>query len=195
LNKRTEKFMSTDYMLAKKVSARELFGGQLEKLGIRERIAPEASERERCLTDGRNYLWVYTDDDGSVSCLSRYGADAPGKILNAIAEVFETEIFSEFEPQFWGFDTQEDWDAAMKEEDDRCRQEFYADVCAYVRGEPNDIRPGTHREFEVKIAKKLLEEEGIMIDDKDKLLAGLDAIYRRDHAVVVTLSPRRSGAR
>jgi hypothetical protein len=33
------------------------------------------------------------------------------KILQAICEAFDADIFSEYEPQFWGFDTQEEWDA------------------------------------------------------------------------------------
>jgi hypothetical protein len=181
--------MSTDFSLSKKVSASELFGAELEKFEVREHVTPETSEQIRCLTDGRNYLWVHLTEDRFVSCLSRYGLNAPGKILNAIAEALETEIFSEYEPQFWGFDTQEEWDAAMKEMSDRHQQEFYADMCAYVRGEPNDIRPGTVGEIKAKTAKKLVEEDANLIGDKDKLLAEIDAIYQRDHAVVITLGP------
>ncbi|MGJ4899452.1 hypothetical protein ACQR2B_30970 [Bradyrhizobium oligotrophicum] len=106
--------MSTDFALSKKVTARDLFGGQLEKFGVREQVRLDTSERSRSLTDGRNYLRVYVGDDGFVGCLTRYGATAPEKIINAIAEAFETEIFSEHQPQFWGFATQEEWDTAMK---------------------------------------------------------------------------------
>jgi hypothetical protein len=77
----------------------------------------------------------------------------------------------------------------MKDRSDRRREKFYADVCAYVRGEPNDIRPGTIRELQAQIAKKLVEENGALIDDKDRLLAEVDAIYKRDHVVVVTFGP------
>ena len=48
--------MSTDYMLSKEVSARDLFGGELEKFGVREHMGPDTSESSRCLTDGPNYL-------------------------------------------------------------------------------------------------------------------------------------------
>jgi hypothetical protein len=181
--------MSTDYRLGKKVCTRDLFGGQLENFGVREKVTSDTSELKRCLTDGRNYLWVYIADDGFVSCLSRYGGNAPGKIINAIAEAFETEIFSEYEPQFWGFATQEEWDAAMKEMHDRHQQQFYRDLCAYVHGRPNNIRPGTVGETQAKIAKKLVEEDAAVIDGKEKLLAEIEAIYDRDHAVVVTLGP------
>jgi hypothetical protein len=168
-----------------------LFGGRLQKFGIREHVTPETKERSRCLTDGRNYLWVYLTEDLQVGCLSRYGANAPGKILNAIAEAFDTEIFSEYEPQYWGFDTQAEWDAAMEKLDDEYRQKFYADLCAYIRGEPNNIRPGTVGEIQAKIAKTLVEKDAAFLqpENKDKLVAEMEAIYKRDHAVVVTLSP------
>jgi hypothetical protein len=65
------------------------------------------------LTDGRNYLWVYIDDDGFVS-FTRYAPNGnPGKILSAVDEAFETYIASEYEPQYWGFDTEEEWEAAV----------------------------------------------------------------------------------
>jgi hypothetical protein len=58
---------------------------------------------------------VSIDDDGFVSGLTRYAPNGdPGKILNALANVFDTDIVSEYEPQYWGFDTQEEWDAAME---------------------------------------------------------------------------------
>jgi hypothetical protein len=182
--------MSTDFTLWKEVRARDLFGGRLERFGVREHVASDTSERRRCLTDGRHYLWADIDDDGFVSSLTRYGANAPRKILHAIAEVFKTEIFSENEPQFWGFATQEEWDTSMKELHDQDQREFYADVCAYVRGEPSNIVPGTVGEIQAMIAKKIIAEDATMIGNKDKLLAEIDAIYRREHAVVVTLDPK-----
>jgi hypothetical protein len=118
--------MSTDFSLSKKVSARDLFGGQLEKFGVRELIGPETNERIRALSDGCDCLMVYLTDDGFVSFLSRNGPNTPDKILVAIAETFETEIFSEHQPQFWGFNTQEEWDAGIKELHDRHQREFYA---------------------------------------------------------------------
>jgi hypothetical protein len=181
--------MSTYFKLSKTVSAADLFGGELEKFGVREHIAPATNETSRCLTDGRHYLWVYLTDDGLVSWLSSYFPNVPIKILDAIAEKFETEIFSEHEPQYWGFDTQEEWDTATKDIHDQQREQFYRDLCAFVRGLPNNIRPGTIGEIQAKIAKKLFEEDATIIGDRDKLLAAIDEIYGRDHAVVVTLGP------
>ncbi|HYB05180.1 MAG TPA: hypothetical protein VED02_00345 [Methyloceanibacter sp.] len=107
--------MSTDYRLFEEVTVDALFDGRLEKFGVREHVKPdETSKTQRCLTDGCNFLWVYIDDAGLVSCLSRYAPNGdPSQILNAIARAFDTDIFTEYEPQFWGFDAQEEWEAAM----------------------------------------------------------------------------------
>ena len=103
--------MTTDFMLSKKISARELFDGRLKKFGIREEIdADNDGKWSRCLTDGSQFLVVFLTEDGFVDFLWAYGADAPRKILHAICKVFGAEIFSEHEPQFWVL-----WDAAWKE--------------------------------------------------------------------------------
>ncbi len=66
-------------------------------------------DRKRCLTDGQgNYLWVSIDNEGSVAEFTGYGRNDTNAILAAVAETFETEIFSEDEPQFWGFETNEE---------------------------------------------------------------------------------------
>ena len=139
----------------------------------------------------RNYLRVYLTEDGFVESLSRYGTNAPGKILAAISEAFETDVFSEYEPQHWGFDTQEEWDAAENKLADQHRDQFYADVCVYIRDEPNDIRPGTIGEIQAKIAKTLVASDAALAEpeNSDRLMSEMEAIYDRDHAVVITLGP------
>jgi hypothetical protein len=74
------------------------------------------SAQKRTLTDGQgNYLWVSINDDGSVAILTGYGRNDTDAILAAVAESFETEIFSEHEPQFWGFETNEELEGRMRE--------------------------------------------------------------------------------
>ena len=186
--------MSTDYRLLKKVPACDLFDGRLEEFGVREHVKPEATtEKSRLLTDGRNYLWVYIDDDGFVGCLTRYAPNgAPGKILNALANVFDTDIVSEYEPQFWGFDTQEEWDAWMEKMSQKAEEEFHIELLKYLRGEPNDIRPGTIGMCQAEIARTLVEKDPSLLlsVNKDKLRNEIQSIYEREHAVTVTLSPQ-----
>ena len=97
--------MSTDYRLEKSVRAADILDGRLMAFGVQEQICEFTTETSKCLTDGRNYIWLYIDDGGLVGSLSRFGANAPSKILEAIATSFDTDIFSEYEPQFWGFDS------------------------------------------------------------------------------------------
>ena len=183
--------MSTDYGLLKVVAASDLFDGRLEKHGIREDFSNETTERSRLLTDGRNYLWVYIDDAGSVSCLRRYASSgAPGKILGAIADAFETDIASEYEPQFWGFDTQEEWDSWQEEAARKNDEKFHNELLKFLCGEPNDIRPGSIGMIEAEIAKKLVEEDPTLLlsANADKLLTEIRSIYAREHAISVKLS-------
>jgi hypothetical protein len=124
--------MSTDYRTQKTIRMTDLVDGQLEEFGVRESIpnftlplnlnlkdsccdscTVDLTEgSSRCLTDGHNYVWVDGNESGFVDMITRYGLNNPTKILQAIAEAFDTDIFSEHEPQFWGFHTQEEWDAA-----------------------------------------------------------------------------------
>src|SRR5271167_2402247 len=95
--------MSTDYRLLQRVRARDLFDGRLEEFGVREHVKPAKTiKKERCLTDGCNHLWVYMDDDDLVSRLSRYAPNGdPTEILDAIAVALDTDIVSEYQPQYW----------------------------------------------------------------------------------------------
>ena len=55
--------MSTNYRLSKKIRINELLDGRLESFGVRQ-MNDETSAKQKCLTDGNNFLWVYIDDEG-----------------------------------------------------------------------------------------------------------------------------------
>jgi hypothetical protein len=79
----------------------ELLDGGLDGFGVRQQTNDQTSNHQKCLTDGNNFLWVYIDDEGFVTSLTRYFPNgAPGKTLAAIAQAFDTDIFSEYESQF-----------------------------------------------------------------------------------------------
>jgi hypothetical protein len=160
--------MSTDFCLLQTVRACDLFDGRLEEFGVREHVKPDqTTKKTRCLTDGCNYLWVYIDDDGFVSSLSRYAPNGdPSEILGAIAVALDTYIASEYQPQYWGFDTQEEWDAADKRlsmESKKAENKFHRELLKYLRGEPNHIKPGTDEMAKAEIAKKLVEKDPSLI--------------------------------
>jgi hypothetical protein len=66
----------------------------LDKYGIIDAKSAHADDRHRCITDGENnYLRV---DGDPVCCFTRYIPNGwPGYILQAIANEFGVEIFSE----------------------------------------------------------------------------------------------------
>jgi hypothetical protein len=104
--------MSTYFRPLGSIRMSDLFDGRLEGFGVHEHHANETTPNERCITDGRNSLCVYSDEKGLISCFARYGMNAPQRILGAIEEEFGVQIVSEYQPEFWGFKTIEEWDAA-----------------------------------------------------------------------------------
>jgi hypothetical protein len=93
---------------------------------------------------------------------------APEKeIFHAIAEAFDTDIVIEYQPEYWGFDTQEEWDAyqsRIHEEDER---QFHAELLKHLRGEPADIRLGTIGMTEAEIAKSLVEKDPSLMEPEN----------------------------
>jgi hypothetical protein len=194
--------MSTYYRSLNPITFDEVFDGRMARFGVREHVEPGGtSDTDRCLTDGRNYLWAYATEDGFLGDIARYGGggaatydipmgapNAPGKILEAIAEAFDTEIVSEYEPQYWGFETEEEMDARHHEIHQEHRQEFYEEILRYLRGEPNDIRKGTIGARRAEIAKELISQTPDLVEDKDRLLNEVERIDEERHVLKVTLT-------
>src|SRR5258708_6096958 len=182
--------MSTDYRAMKTIRAADLLDGRLDALGVHEFISGDTTHTSKCLTDGRNYIWMYIDDEGLVSGLTRFGGNAPSKILRAIATTFDCQIFSEYEPQYWGFDSEDAWTAAMEEMNRESEDRFYADLIGFVSGEPNGIRRVTIGEIKANIAKQLVEAEPRLRrpEERKTFIEAIEAIYDRDHAIRVTLT-------
>jgi hypothetical protein len=110
-----ESAVSTDFKPQRRIFARDLFDGRLDEFSVREWGTP--SQHQRALTDGReNYLVVQIDDNGSVHEFTRYAwCNDPNTILAAVAEAFQTDIYSEHEPQYWGCETHEEVEKYLKE--------------------------------------------------------------------------------
>src|SRR5215204_6489700 len=131
--------MSTDYRLLQVIPSSEFFDGRLTAYGICEHWNAEG---ERCLFDSMNYVHVYENEDGMVTSLTRWGGNNPMYIVESITEVFNVRVVSEYEPEYCGFETQEEWDAyeaAIRRESE---DEFYMDLVAYINGEPVPERKG-----------------------------------------------------
>jgi len=182
--------MSTDYRPLTPIHMTDLFDGRLEKDGVQEQYGKEATSNRKCLTDGRNVLWAGCNEEGLVSTFTRYGLNSPQRILRAIADVFDVDIVSEHEPEFWGYETKEEWDAAWAAMAEKDEQEFYNEVAKFVRGENHEIRSGTIGMIKAEIAKRLVAESPDLVaeDKRPDLIKAVNMIYDRDHAIVVRLS-------
>jgi len=182
--------MSTDYRPLTPIRMANLFDGRLEKFGVHEHHSKEANADLKCLTDGRNFLLVCGDEKGLVSQFIRRGMNAPQCILRAISEEFKVDIVSEYEPQFWGFKTEEEEDAFWQEYSEKEEREFYNEVVKFVRGESHNIRSGTIGMIQAEIAKQLIADSPDLLaeDRRLDLIKAVKMIYERDHAVFVTLT-------
>jgi hypothetical protein len=194
--------MSTYYGLRKSIKADELFDGRLEVFGVYEEGRPEGAadrfpayrkvKEVRYLTDGRDSMKVVIYESGVADLNVRnLWCAREREILHAIAEAFGTGIVSEHEPQYWGFDTQEEWDEWEKQRSREDEESFHNELLKCLRGEPSDIWPGTIGMIKAEIAKKLTDKEPglLMPTNKDKLRKEIDTIYDSEHAVIVTLGP------
>jgi hypothetical protein len=178
--------MSTDYVADEMILATELFDGRLRKYGILRRFVPGATNNEkRCLTDGVNNLWVFVNDDDSVVRFTRYlPSGDPSKILDVIQNAFKTRIYSEHQPQYWGFETEEEWHQEIREMAKQDRKRFQKEVLNLLRGKPHDIEPGTNGMAFAKIARSLVTADPSLLSAKNhsKLFKAAEKIYRRNHA-------------
>jgi hypothetical protein len=174
--------MSINYRLNEKVRFEELFDGRLKKYGVFEHHKETATPTSRCLTDGNNCLWVYGAE--VVEVLSMFGPRNTSKtMLEAIEEVFGTEIFSEHRPQFWGFDTEEEWFLAQNEVTERMEAELYIEIMKYVRGGPHHFAPGASGEVMAIIASDLIVEYPYLgsPDGKAELMQRLQNNYMENN--------------
>jgi hypothetical protein len=194
--------MSMYYGLRKTIKADELFDGRLEAFGVREEVrSGETADRfpsymkvkeVRYLTDGCNSMEVVVYENGVPDLRVRNLWCAPEKeIFHAIAEAFDTDIVTEHQPEFWGFDTQEEWDAYENRIHEEYEQQFHAELLKHLRGEPADIRSGTIGMKKAEIAKSLVEKDPSLMEPKnrDKLMGEIAAIYDRDNTIKVKLTP------
>jgi hypothetical protein len=110
---------------------------------------------------------------------------------NRVAEAFDSDIFSEYEPQFWGFDTQEEWDA-WHEDNRKDEDECYADLLRFLADQPNNIGAGTVREEQAQIAKRLVSEDPTLVSPnrRKEFIEEIRTAYDNSRKVVVCMEPK-----
>jgi hypothetical protein len=180
--------MSISFRPLTPIRMADLFDGRLEDVGVYEHHHKEATSHYRCLTDGVNFLWVYSNEEGLVSKFCRWAPNGlPQRILCAIADQFDVDIVSEYEPQYWGFETEEEWEAAWAAMAQKDEQDFYNEVIKFVRGEDHNIRSDTLEMARAETVKRIIAENPhLAADDKlPELIKAVSTIYDR---TVVTLT-------
>lgn len=183
--------MSTSFRPLFPLQMSDLFSGRLEKHGIHEHISRmHTTDTCRCLTDGQNGLWVFADEDGLVTTMSRGRLmDLAEAIVAKITRGFGVEIVNSQFPQYYGFDTQEEMDAAEEEAAREYWDELYPQLIAYVRGEPNRIEPDTGGERYAQIACELVGEDASLLwpENRDAFIHAVQEAFLDKHAVRVEL--------
>lgn len=182
--------MSTDYVPIPDILFAQLFDGRLDKYGVREGLTANSEEKTRYLVGCDGFLQVHREPDGTCS-FTRRGC-VPWAIFDALVEEFKIELVSEYDYRYWGFATEEEWDNWHKQRAREAEDAFYDDLLKYVRGEPNDLSPGTIGINKAKIAKTLVETDPSLAapEKRDALLDAVEAIYDQDHAIKVRLTER-----
>ena len=180
--------MSTAYRPLPDILFVQLFDGRLEKYGIKEEIVANSEEGTRYLVGCDGFLRVHRQKDGTCDFTQR--GFLPWSIFDALAEEFEIELVSEHDYRYWGFSTEEEWDAFNEKFAKESKDKFYDDLRNYVSDQPNGLSPGSIGMIQAEIAKTLVESDpGLMAPEKrDVLLKAMMAIYDRDHAETVTLT-------
>jgi hypothetical protein len=169
----------------------DVFSGRLEKHGIHEHISQmHTTDTCRCLTDGQSGLWVFADEDGLVTTMSRAGlGDLAEAIVAKIMREFDVKIVNSQFPQYHGFETQEEMDAAQEEAAREYRDGLYPQLIAYVRGEPNRIEPDTGGERYAQIACELVGEDSSLLwpENRDAFIHAVQEAFLNRHAVRIEL--------
>ena len=188
--------MSTSYRPIPAIPFTELFDGRLDKYGVREKAHADSTLRKRYLLGSDGVLEAYQNDDGTSSFSRRSFTPVPWTVINALTEEFGIELVSEHDHRYWGFANEKDWRDWQDQLAKEAEGDFYKDLVHYIRGEPNDIRPGTVGMLQAEIAKDLVaKDESLMApNNRHLLLEAVEVIYDRDHTVRVTLTKQNLAA-
>jgi hypothetical protein len=182
--------MSTDFITARKIAMSDLYDGRMEKYQVTEYRSEKTTESARCLTDGDHFLWVYRSEDGTAAIFTRYGWNFPIHIHNAISAEFNTSMYADYDPQFWGYDSDASWKEANKKAAAQERDRFYDTILKFVAGEDVEEKPGTNGWTRLEIARTRVraDPELLLQDNRGRLLDLVDEIYEQHHVHRVTLT-------
>ena len=67
---------------------------------IREEITDESSSKQRCFTDGKNYVWLYIEN-GEVDNFVRFGINNVDFMIDLIEFELGYKVYSEHDEEYW----------------------------------------------------------------------------------------------
>ncbi|MFC1665388.1 hypothetical protein ACFL17_07140, partial [Pseudomonadota bacterium] len=96
----------------------------------------------------------------------------PDLIIEALDAEFNVKIVTEYEPEYWGFSTHEEWEAWAKEEAKVADQKHYEMLIKHSKGEQIEYGSSTVGYAKANIAKELIEKDPTLglPERKDDLL-------------------------
>ena len=183
--KKTEKYMSTDYCAIPAIHLDTFFDGRLKKFGLD--IVPDKTCADRpssgYITDG-NHCLHYVYPEGTAFGIIFNGSC---RILLTVAEAYDVRIVSEHSHEFWGFETEEEFDLWHIEQAKKHEDEFYNDILKFVRGEEHNLRPGSVGMGTAEMAKKLIAEcpELLAEDRRADLFKAAEEKHDSENASIV----------
>ena len=99
------------------------------------------------------------------------------RILAALAETFDTDIVSEYDHRFWGYDTEEEWEEAQRKMAQEHDDWWHGELMKFLAGEPADLHPGTIGMIKANYAPEGVAPDPALMHDHERLLAAVEDKY------------------
>lgn len=189
--------MSTDYCLVPMIPAKAFTPEALAPYGIS--VSPVSAELRNefrnpdttyCVSDGNNRLFVYRHPCGDYDITLGCSRGVLTKITGALCDAFDVKVYSEYDPQYWGCDTQQDFEDALKKLDDEADEEFYRQLLRHLNGEPGVFDPTTNGFRMAEYAEHLVATDPSWLESarRDDLIRELYTYLRDNVCVSVTIT-------
>jgi hypothetical protein len=164
--------MSTDYYPLTPIRMADLLSGRLNHKGVHEELCEGTTPNEKCLTDGRNFVWVSCSGRELVTSFTSRGD--PEHILQAIHQEFGVRILREDE--YWHHQPTEECLDAWDEMAEKIDHELHQELVKFVRGEDHDIKPGSMWMVKAEIAKRLTANSPDLLAERPHLLKVIETL-------------------
>jgi hypothetical protein len=157
------------------------FDGRLDKYGVREDIRSNTSASVRYLQGKDGFLCVRSEENGANSVFEMpHFLPVPRSVFNALSSEFDTSFQSGYGFRYWGFETEEAWEAAQVLSQYN-KIEFYNSLIRFARGEPHDFAPGSKMFHKIEVAKAAIVRDPSLAELRncDALLQSVGELYER----------------